>query len=74
MNSSEAVPKKLDSALAKSATVDQKSYINDEKVFRADFQQVQMAVDKLKEGIDKFAADAVTLKGTLKEKIEKPSA
>ena len=30
-----------------------------------------MATDKLREGISKFAADAVTLKGILKEKIEK---
>ena len=28
-----------------------------------------MAVDKLREGISKFAADAVTLKAILKEKI-----
>jgi transaldolase len=29
-----------------------------------------MAVDKLRDGISKFAADAVTLKGILKEKIQ----
>ena len=29
-----------------------------------------MAVDKLREGISKFAADAITLKGILREKIE----
>lgn len=28
-----------------------------------------MAVEKLREGISKFAADAVTLKNTLKEKL-----
>jgi transaldolase len=28
-----------------------------------------MAVEKLREGISKFAADAVTLKGILKEKL-----
>lgn len=30
-----------------------------------------MAVEKLREGISKFAADAITLKGILQEKIEK---
>jgi len=30
-----------------------------------------MAVEKLREGISKFAADAETLKSILKEKIEK---
>lgn len=28
-----------------------------------------MAVEKLREGISKFAADAVTLKGMLREKL-----
>jgi len=28
-----------------------------------------MAVEKLREGISKFAADAITLKGILKEKL-----
>lgn len=30
-----------------------------------------MAVEKLREGISKFAADAITLKDVLREKIEK---
>jgi len=30
-----------------------------------------MAVNKLSEGISKFAADAITLKGILKEKLQK---
>ena len=29
-----------------------------------------MAVDKLRDGISKFAADAITLRGILKEKIQ----
>ena len=33
------------------------------------FNEDQMAVEKLSEGIRKFAADAVTLKDLLKEKI-----
>ena len=34
------------------------------------FNEDQMAVEKLSEGIRKFAADAVTLKDLLKEKIQ----
>lgn len=29
-----------------------------------------MAVEKLREGISKFAADAITLKGILREKVQ----
>lgn len=32
-----------------------------------------MAVDKLREGISKFAADAITLKDILRKKIEQAS-
>lgn len=69
MNSTEAVPKKLDAALAAKASVEKRTYINDEALFRFDFNEDQMAVEKLREGISKFAADAVTLKGILKEKL-----
>lgn len=69
MNSSEAVPKKLDAAQAASANIDRKSYIKDEALFRFDFNEDQMAVEKLREGISKFAADAVTLKDILKQKL-----
>lgn len=69
MNSSDAVPKKLDSSKASSLKLEQKSYINDEALFRFDFNEDQMAVEKLREGISKFAADAITLKGTLREKL-----
>ncbi|KIW20606.1 transaldolase [Exophiala spinifera] len=72
-NSTEAVPKKLDAAAASSLDIEKKTYINDEATFRFDFNEEQMAVEKLREGISKFAADAVTLKGILKEKIEKSS-
>ncbi|KAF2104140.1 transaldolase [Rhizodiscina lignyota] len=70
-NSKDAVPKKLDAAKASSLDIERKSYINDEALFRFDFNEEQMAVEKLREGISKFAADAVTLKGILKEKIQK---
>ncbi|KFH42044.1 Transaldolase-like protein [Hapsidospora chrysogenum ATCC 11550] len=69
LNSNEAVPKKLDASSATSLNIEKKSYINDESLFRFDFNEDQMAVEKLREGISKFAADAVTLKGILKEKL-----
>jgi len=69
LNSNEAVPKKLDSAAAASLDIERKSYINDEALFRFDFNEDQMAVEKLREGISKFAADAVTLKEILKSKL-----
>jgi len=69
LNSSEPVPKKLDASQASSLDIEKKSYIKDEAFFRFDFNEDQMAVEKLREGISKFAADAVTLKGILKEKL-----
>lgn len=70
-NSTEPVPKKLDASAASSLDMEKKSYIDDEALFRFEFNEEQMAVEKLREGISKFAADAVTLKGILKEKLEK---
>lgn len=70
-NSKDPVPKKLDASAAASLDIPKRSYINDEPTFRFDFNEEQMAVEKLREGISKFAADAVTLKGILREKIEK---
>jgi transaldolase len=70
-NSTDKVPQKLDAAKAQSLDIPKKSYINDEALFRFDFNEEQMAVEKLREGISKFAADAVTLKEILKEKIQK---
>jgi transaldolase len=70
-NSTDKVPKKLDAEAAKTLDIPEKSYINDEALFRFDFNEEQMAVEKLREGISKFAADAVTLKEILKEKIQK---
>jgi transaldolase len=69
MNSEAAVPKKLDASGASSLDIERKSYINDESLFRFDFNEEQMAVEKLREGISKFAADAVTLKDILKAKV-----
>ena len=70
-NSQDKVPQKLDASKASTLDIPKRSYINDEALFRFDFNEEQMAVEKLREGISKFAADAVTLKGILREKIEK---
>ena len=70
MNSTEAVPKKLDASQASGLSIEKKTYINDEATFRFDFNEEAMAVEKLREGISKFAADAVTLKDILKSKIQ----
>ncbi|KAK7419509.1 Transaldolase [Neonectria punicea] len=69
MNSTEAVPQKLNAAEASSLDLEKKTYINDEATFRFDFNEDQMAVEKLREGISKFAADAVTLKDLIKQKL-----
>ncbi|KAK4116997.1 transaldolase [Canariomyces notabilis] len=70
LNSTEPVPKKLDAAGAASLDIPKRSYINEEANFRFDFNEDQMAVEKLREGISKFAADAVTLKDIIKSKLE----
>ncbi|KKK11933.1 hypothetical protein P175DRAFT_0427946 [Aspergillus ochraceoroseus IBT 24754] len=69
-NSTAAVPKKLDASNAASLDIPKKSYLKDEALFRFDFNEEAMAVEKLREGISKFAADAVTLKDILKQKIQ----
>lgn len=68
-NSQDEVPKKLDASDASSLDIEKKTYINDEAEFRFFFNEDQMAVEKLREGISKFAADAVTLKDILRKKI-----
>jgi transaldolase len=70
-NSTEKVPQKLKAEDAMNLDIPKRSYLDDEALFRFDFNEEQMAVEKLREGISKFAADAVTLKGILREKIEK---
>jgi len=71
LNSTAPVPKKLDASAASALDLEKKSYIDDESYFRFDFNEDQMAVEKLREGISKFAADAETLKSILKAMIEK---
>lgn len=70
-NSEEKVPQKLRSEDSQAMDLERKSYLQNEELFRFDFNEETMAVHKLSEGISKFAADAVTLKGMIKEKIEK---
>jgi len=65
------VPQMLKTEEAKTLDIKKKTYIDDEALFRFDFNEEAMAVEKLREGISKFAADAITLKGILQEKIEK---
>ncbi|RQM07446.1 hypothetical protein DH86_00002892 [Scytalidium sp. 3C] len=69
IESKEAVPKKLDANQASSLNIEKKSYIDNEPDFRFDFNEDQMAVEKLREGISKFAADAETLKENLRNKL-----
>merc|ERR1712230_50790 len=69
-NSQDPVPKKLAAEDTAKLDIPKRSYLNDESKFRFDFNEETMAVHKLSEGISKFAADAVTLKGTLKEKLQ----
>ncbi|KAF2027187.1 transaldolase [Setomelanomma holmii] len=68
-NSQDEIPQKLDAKDATNLDIEKKSYINDEAEFRFYFNEDQMAVEKLREGISKFAADAVTLKDILRKKI-----
>jgi transaldolase len=70
-NSKDSVPAKLKASDVQKLEIEKKSYLNDEALFRFDFNEDPMAVNKLSEGISKFAADAITLKGILKEKIQK---
>lgn len=69
MNSQEAVPQKLDAAAAAALNIEKKTYISNEATFRFDFNEDQMAVEKLREGISKFAADAIVLKDIIKAKV-----
>lgn len=69
INSSDPVPKKLDASAATTLDIEKKSYIDDESLFRFDFNEDRMAVEKLREGISQFAADADTLKNIIKEKL-----
>lgn len=70
MNSNDAVPKKLDANGASALDIEKQSFIDNEADFRFYFNEDAMGVEKLREGISKFAADAVTLKDILRKKVE----
>lgn len=69
-NSTAPVPKKLASEDTAKLDIPKKSYLHDEALFRFELNDDAMATEKLREGIAKFAADAVTLKDQLKQKIQ----
>ncbi|KAL8757471.1 MAG: hypothetical protein Q9199_002209 [Rusavskia elegans] len=69
-NSTDDLPQKLIASDAQKLDIPKKSYINDESLFRFDFNEEAMAVEKLREGISKFAADAITLKDIIRKKID----
>ncbi|KAJ5747981.1 uncharacterized protein N7511_009677 [Penicillium nucicola] len=69
-NSTAAVPQKLDSLAAAKLDIPKRSYLGNEALFRFDLNEQAMAVEKLRESISKFAADADALKELLKQKIQ----
>lgn len=69
-NSNAAVPKKLESEKTAALDIPKRSYLKDEPLFRFELNEDAMATEKLREGISKFAADAITLKQLLKQKIQ----
>ena len=68
-NSQDKVPAKLKADDAKSLDLPKKEYLNHEARFRFDFNEDQMAVEKLREGISSFAAAAEQLKDIIKKKL-----
>ncbi|KAL0633241.1 sedoheptulose-7-phosphate:D-glyceraldehyde-3- phosphate transaldolase [Maublancomyces gigas] len=72
-NSQAIVPKKLSAEDAASLNIEKKSYIDNEPEFRYFLNEDQMATEKLSHGIRAFAADAVTLRCILEEKIKSSS-
>lgn len=68
-NSNEPVPQKLFADKAKALDLKKVEYLDAEPLFRRDFNEDQMATEKLSDGIRKFAADAVTLSKLIEEKL-----
>ncbi|KAG5359932.1 Transaldolase [Yarrowia sp. C11] len=69
LNSTEPVPQKLFAEKAKALDIEKKAYLDEEAIFRRDFNEDQMATEKLSDGIRKFAADAVTLSQLIEAKL-----
>jgi len=72
-NSSSPVPKKLSAEDARNSAdkIHKVSYLHNEPEFRWQMLEDKMAFDKLHEGIVKFAESGATLKGLLKERLQK---
>lgn len=70
-NSKDPVPQKLKVDDVQELDIEKRTYLDDEGLFRFEFNENPMAVQKLSESISKFAADAVLLKGILRGKIVK---
>jgi len=71
-NSNKSLEQKLSVEKAgKAQPMEKVSFVDDEPKFRWELLDEQMAFDKLHEGIKKFAADAVELRGVLRAKLEK---
>lgn len=68
-NSKDAVPQKLNASDASSLDIEKVNYLDDEAKFRYDFNEEQMAVEKLRDGISSFAAAAVQLTDILEKKL-----
>lgn len=67
--SQDKVPAKLKADDAKTLDIKREEYLNDEPKYRFEFNEEQMAVEKLRDGISTFAAAAVQLKDILSAKI-----
>lgn len=65
------MPAKLKASDAASLDIPKKSYLADESLYRFDFNEDQMAVEKLRDGISSFAAAADDLKKIVKAKMDK---
>lgn len=63
------MPQKLNADEATKLDIPKKDYLDHEAKYRFDFNEEQMAVEKLRDGISVFAAAAVQLKDILKQKL-----
>ena len=63
------MPAKLKASDAQNLDIAKENYLDNEPKFRYDFNEEQMAVEKLRDGISTFAAAALQLKDLLAEKI-----
>lgn len=68
-SSKEDVPAKLKAADAQALDIPRETYLHDERSFRWFFNEDQMAVEKLRDGISVFNAAAVQLKDVLRQKM-----